>query len=383
MKEALKMTLTKSRNEKEERMNRILEDSFINQYLQQETITDINFDGKKIMVHDNKIGPFTPEAQPSIKEVNQLMTQIANVQGRQLNNSNPIMDTEIGYLRVNAVHDAVSPDGITFSIRVSRPRLAITEISEMTVGKRKEVEELLKVLVSARSNIIISGETGAGKTELQKLLVNYIPDNSPIVLIEDTRDSHIKALYPNKHIKSWQTLLSDERDKKIAIYDLVKAGLRNFPKWMIVSETRGREAAEMLDSAKTGHSIVTTLHATNAIDIPSRLISMIRQAPSYAQSTDQIVGKDVTKFLRFGIHLEATLEEDGIVRGIKELVEFTDYSESGAVGNYLYRCKSIYDPETDSYRLTEQFGKLSDETITMLQDKKLYHLLPDVFKTGE
>lgn len=222
--------MVKIKQEREERIEQILQNSFINQYLEQETITDINFDGVKLTLHDNKKGPIVPKEQPTLEEVRRLMTQITNVQGKQLNNSNPIMDTEIGYLRVNAVDDTVSPDGMTFSIRVSRPRLAITGIAEMTAGQVKEVEDLLNVLILAHGNIIISGETGTGKTELQKLLVNYIPDDELIVLIEDTRDSHIKALYPRKNIKSWQTLTSDEREKKVTIQDLVKAGLRNFPK---------------------------------------------------------------------------------------------------------------------------------------------------------
>lgn len=375
--------MVKIKQEREERIEQILQNSFINQYLEQETITDINFDGVKLTLLDNKKGPIVPKEQPTLEEVRRLMTQITNVQGKQLNNSNPIMDTEIGYLRVNAVDDTVSPDGMTFSIRVSRPRLAITGIAEMTAGKVKEVEDLLNVLILAHGNIIISGETGTGKTELQKLLVNYIPDDELIVLIEDTRDSHIKALYPRKNIKSWQSLTSDEREKKVTIQDLVKAGLRNFPKWMLVSETRGAEAGDMLDSAKTGHSIITTLHATGAMDIPSRLMSMIRQSPSYSQVSDQIIGKEVTKFLRYGIHLEAHLEEQGIVRRIKEIVEFTDFTERGTVGKYLYRKKNVYNEKTGEYELVEEFGELSDETLSFIHDRKLYHFLPDVFKPKE
>lgn len=371
------------KSERDQKVEKLLEESFLRPFLKKETITDINFDGHKLVLLDNKLGPLLPESQPTVEEAKRLMNQIANIQGKQLNNSSPVMDTEIGYLRVNAVDESVSPDGMTFSIRVSRPRLAVSDIRDMTSGNVQEVEDLLSILIQARSNIIVSGATGTGKTELQKLLVRYIHDDEMIVLIEDTRDSHIKALYPEKSIKSWQTLNADGREKKVEIQDLVKAGLRNFPKWMLVSETRGKEAADMLDSAKTDHSIITTLHATGAMDIPSRLMSMIRQSASYAQVSDMIIGKEVTQFLRFGIHLEAAQEEEGIVRRIKEIVEFNDYTEKGAVGTYLYKQKNTYDPRTDTYQTVEEFGTLSDETLNVLHDKKLFHLMPDVFKPAD
>lgn len=372
-------------DDKVEQINKILHESFLKPWLaDDQNITDINYDGVKIQLLDNKVGTIRPKKQPTQEEVRRLINQIANIQGSQLNNSAPIMDTEIGYLRVNAVDDSASPDGITFSIRVSRPRLAIGDISEMTVGRKQEVSDLLDVLIKARSNIIISGETGTGKTELQKLLVGYIDDDDLIVLIEDTRDSHIKALYPNKSIKSWQTLTSDDRDRKYEISDFIKAGLRNFPKWMLVSETRGSEAADMLDSAKTSHSIITTLHSTGTIDTPSRLLSMVRQSPAYTQATDVILGREITKFLRFGIHLERDVEQTDegsrVVRRIKEIMEYTGYDESGPTGTYLYRAVSKYDEKTGEYKIVEEFGTLSETTIAELQDKRVYHMLPDIYK---
>lgn len=373
-----------SSKEKDEQIHRIIYQSFLGTYLKMDTVTDINYDGHKVQLLDNMVGPIRPKEQPTQDDVKRLLNQIANVQGRQLNTSNPIMDTEIGFLRVNAVDSSASPDGITFSIRVSRPRLAIPDISNMTVGGRPEVSDLLNSLVKAQSNIIISGETGSGKTELQKYLVGYTEDDDLIIVIEDTRDSHIKALYPEKNIKSWQTLTSEDRERKYGISDFVKAGLRNFPDWMIVSETRGEEAGDMLDSAKTGHPIITTLHATSAIDIPSRLMSMIRQAAAYRQVTDMVVGQEITKFLRFGIHLasvsEKTPEGTRIVRRIKEIVEYTGYSPEGPMGNYLYRAVNQYNESIGDYEMVEEFGALSETTIHAMKDKRIYHMLPDLFK---
>lgn len=365
--------------EQDERIQQILKGSFINQYLEDEGVTDISYNGKKLTLQHNQKGRYAPEKQPDTEEVKKLIKKIADAQKKELTNSEPIMDTEIDFLRVNAVHDSVSPDGMSFSVRVSRPRLAVSSISDMTVGNTQAVEDLLKILVYAGSNIIVSGRTGAGKTELQKLLVNYTKDDDIIVLAEDTRDSHIKRLYPQKDIKSWQTLLSDEREKKVTMQDLVRAGLRNNPDWIIISETRGEEAADMLDSAKTDHSNLTTIHAKGAMNIPSRLIPMIRSSEAYAVMNDMLVGREIVEFLRFGVHLQLEIADGKISRHIKEIVEFTDFTEKGAEGRHLYHHLNVYDEATGTYHSKEVFNPLSDESLTMLRDKKLIHLLPDVF----
>src|SRR5690625_2003878 len=271
----------------DKRIKQILEESFLQEYLRDKGITDIRWNGTDLRLQHNEKGYFRAENQPSINQVKRITKQISDIQKREFTNSNPILDTEVGYLRVNAMHEAASPDGMSLAIRVSRPKIAVRSINELTATKNADIEQLLKVLVQAGSNIIISGRTGTGKTELQKYLVGFIGDDVPIVLAEDTRDSHIKKLYPKKDIMSWQTLLSDDRDKKIAMQDLNKAGLRNNPDWFIISETRGEEASNMLYSAKTDHSIITTVHAKVAMNIPSRLITMIRQASAY-QSMDEL-----------------------------------------------------------------------------------------------
>lgn len=364
----------------EDRVKTILNQSFIKEYLEDEGITDISFNGTTLWLQHNEKGRFRASVQPSLQEVRKLAKQIADIQKKEITNSEPILDTEIGFLRVNVMHDVISPDGMSFSIRVSRPKLAISSIRDLTVGNRPEIEELFKVLIKAGSNITISGITGSGKTELQKLLVGYIPDNQKISLIEDTRDSHIKKLYPEKDINSWQSLKYEDETKNISIRDLIKAGLRNNPDWLLVSETRGEEAADMLDSAKTGHFIITTLHAMGAMDIPSRLIPMIRSSKAYAIMNDQLVGKEIVDFLRFSVHLEMEIRDGKIERRIKEIVEYTDFTTRGAVGSYLYRENKNYNELTGEYSVEEEFNELSNKEIKKLKDKQIYHLLPDVFK---
>ena len=358
--------------ELQDRIQEILESSFLNQYLKEPNITDISFNGTEMFVQNNVKGRYKTEYQPDQDEVFQLGKKIADEMGKEFTNNNAILDTELAYLRVNFIHSSVSPSGCTFAIRISRPKLAIQSLEQLA---NEDVAKLLEVLIKADTSVVISGKTGSGKTELQKLLVGFI--DKKITLIEDTMDSHIKELYPEKDINSWRTLMEETRENKVTYNDLIKAGLRNNPDWLIIAETRGTEAYDMVESALTDHSIITTLHAKKAQAIPSRLLSMIGQK---YQVNELILGKDIVNTLKFGIYMTMRETENGIERFIREIVEFTDFTEKGVEYIPVYAIESEYDEKTNDYIEKLVTNPLSKETINELKYKGLYHLLPDVFK---
>ncbi|MDF2558071.1 MAG: type secretion system protein [Bacillales bacterium] len=352
---------------------KILKDSFLNEFLSDNGITDISFNGSSLNLQHNLKGRFRAGMQPDAKDVFQLIKRIADIQGKDFTPTNPILDTELSYIRVNAIHDSISEKGISFSIRLSPPRLALKDPSDVST---EEVSQLLKVLIEAKTNIIISGSTGSGKTELQKTLVGFIPNHQKITLIEDTRDSHLKTLYPEKDINSWKTLKEYHRENTITEYELIKAGLRNNPDWILVSETRGLEAYEMLESALTGHSILTTIHSNSAEQIPSRLIRMICRG---YKLNELLLGKDIVSALRFGIHMQTVFTEQGIKRFIKEIVEFVDFNDKGALAIPIYQSSRNYNQNSNKYIVNSSTGKLSAETIQRLTNEELIHKVPKCF----
>lgn len=361
-----------------ERIQKGLEQSFLGKYLKDDGITDISYNGTDLWLQHNQKGRLKPNEQPSIEAIEQLIKQITDIKNVEFTHTFPRLNVDMGYLRVNAMHPAISPDGLTFSIRVSKPRLAVENITAWVKNDRTEIGDLLNVLVLAGKNIVISGRTGTGKTEFQKLLVDFIPNNEKITLIEDTRDSHIKKLYPEKDVNSWQTIKDT-----FSMSNAVEEALRNNPDWIIVAETRGVEAADMLDAAKTDHSIITTLHATGAMNIPSRFIPMIKRSSAYQTISEHLIGKELVELMRFGIHLKSDFVNGRIVRTLKEIVEFTDFNEKGAVGNFLYREEEMFDELNGTYHTKQSFNTLSNKTISELKDQRLYHLIPHVFIHGE
>lgn len=369
------------KEEREQQVNEIIKSSPIYKYLDDD-VTDINFDGRNLRLQYRN-GTYTiVNNPPKAHEIMQFVTRIANASESVLNTAYPIMDTEFGFLRVNAQHTAVSPDGVTMSLRISKPKLVVDNIREFTYENSIVLEELFKVFVLAEINLILGGRTGSGKTEFQKLLARYISDSAITFLIEDTRDSHIKALYPDKIIYSSQTLLSKQRKEQITMSDLVKSALRNNPDWTIIAETRGREAADALDSVKTDHSIITSIHIKGAKSAASRMIPMIRQDERYAAMSDMAIGSEIVQFMNISVYLRPIDLEDGTKqRVIKEIFEFTHYTEAGGQGHYLYRITQEYDEETNTYQYKQIFNPLSEATLDVLKDKRLFHEVPKIFRT--
>ena len=94
--------------------------------------------------------------------------------------------------------------------------------------------------------VVISGETGAGKTTLVRALTNVLPVDTRIVVIEDTRELNLGA-DPRRAdaVLEWETREANiEGVGQITQRELVRHALRFNPHWLIVGEVRDGDAAQ-------------------------------------------------------------------------------------------------------------------------------------------
>ena len=120
-----------------------------------------------------------------------------------------------------------------------------------------EGARLLAEAVAARRNILIAGGTSSGKTTLANaLLAEMGALDERVILIEDTRELQSPA--PD-------TVALRTRAGAVTMADLVRSTLRLRPDRIIVGETRGGEALDMLKAWNTGHpGGIATVHANSA-----------------------------------------------------------------------------------------------------------------------
>lgn len=335
--------------------------NILDEIFNKETITDVSFNGKDLYIQDNLKGRYKYKNEISPDMVENYIKQLVYENNQKFNDEEPILDSEYPKLRINSVHKTLSTYGTTASIRSSKASVRIKDYD--TLFAPIQVMKLLEACVKAKCNILISGITGSGKTELQKYLCKFISDNDKIVLIEDTLDSHLKTLYPEKDIFSWKT--NEKLENKIGFDQLIKAALRNNPNWIIISETRGSEAYSMLKSALSGHNIITTLHSKGAKNNVERLIHMCREKYNLDQL---LLGNMIADIFDIGIHLDYEIDELGVTRYIVEVVEYLSYDNNGV------KCNSIFEREVKINKNNDKYEYLTDYKYNYISDS-LYNKL--------
>lgn len=283
------------------------------------TITDIGYNGTDLIVESNdRKYIYTSDANVDDAYIIRLVNKFAHANNRDFTQKNPIFDGKFENVRVNAMYGTNTTSGVTMSLRIVRPQLALREETFFTFAPQY-IFDLFKSMVEVKANFVISGETGTGKTELQKMMAGFIPFSQRVVLIEDVAETFLKEMFADKDIYSWIT------SPDVTITDLVKASLRNNPRWILVSETRGLEAYEMIQAVLSGHHIITTLHAVNAGAIPTRLINMAKMGYTFDEHG---LKQDILRYFDFGVHIIRGEYNGKTLRYLNELIYFDEFQNT-------------------------------------------------------
>jgi pilus assembly protein CpaF len=175
--------------------------------------------------------------------------------------------------RVNAIIHPLALDGPILSIR--RFRVNVLSVNDLVANHslNSAMVELLKGMVRARLNLVISGGTGAGKTTLLNILSANIPPDERIVTIEDSAELQMQQ----PHVVRLETRPPNIEGKgTVTQRDLVRNSLRMRPDRIIIGEVRGSEIYDMLQAMNTGHDgSLTTIHANSTRDVLLRLETLM------------------------------------------------------------------------------------------------------------
>jgi pilus assembly protein CpaF len=208
------------------------------------------------------------------KHLLRIIDKIVSTVGRRIDESQPWVDARLeDGSRVNAIIRPCAVDGPALSIRkFSRDPLTLQKLVDGGALTEKAAG-ILRGLVEARLNILISGGTGSGKTTMLNALSAYIDDSHRIVTIEDAAELQLQQ----DHVVRLETRPSNtEGSGAITQHDLVRNALRMRPDRIIVGEVRGAECFDMMQAMNTGHDgSMTTVHANTPRDAVGRLEQMI------------------------------------------------------------------------------------------------------------
>jgi pilus assembly protein CpaF len=203
-----------------------------------------------------------------------IIDKIVSQVGRRIDEAQPIVDARLlDGSRVNAIISPLALDGPALSIR-RFGRHVIT--SDEMVANRTITRTMLRFLaacVEAKTNILISGGTGSGKTTTLNALSRFIPEDERIITIEDTAELQLQQ----RHVVKFETRPpSLNKTGGIGQRQLLRTSLRMRPDRIIVGECRGAEALEMLQAMNSVvEGSMSTVHANSPRDAFSRLEAMV------------------------------------------------------------------------------------------------------------
>ena len=206
-----------------------------------------------------------------------IIEKIVSAVGRRIDESSPMVDARLrDGSRVNAIIPPLALDGSSLSIRkFSKDKLQIQDLVEKR-SLTPEIAELLRGIVEARLNILISGGTGCGKTTILNILSGFIPADERIVTIEDSAELQLRQ----EHVVRLETRPPNVEGRgEVTQRDLVKNCLRMRPDRIVMGEVRSGECLDMLQAMNTGHDgSLTTIHANTPRDCLTRVETLVAMA---------------------------------------------------------------------------------------------------------
>jgi pilus assembly protein CpaF len=208
------------------------------------------------------------------KHLMRVIDRIVSAVGRRVDDSSPMVDARLpDGSRVNAIIPPLAVDGPLLSIR-RFPAERLKAENLLTIRSlTRPMLEFLEHCVRSRLNMLISGGTGAGKTTLLNVLSSFISERERIVTIEDAAELQLHQ----EHVARLETRPPNVEGKgAVKQRQLLVNALRMRPDRIVVGETRGEEALDMLQAMNTGHDgSLTTVHANTPRDALSRIETMI------------------------------------------------------------------------------------------------------------
>lgn len=313
-------------------------------------IEDISCDGvgTPVFVVHRKYGSIkTNIAFDGTDKLREFVIKMAERSGRYVSYAEPILDGTLpDGSRVSAtIAGDVATRGPTFTIRKfgEKPLSPVEQIKGNTANA--EILAYFWYLVEHGANMLFVGATATGKTTFLNSVCMFIPPERKVVSIEDTREIRI----PHEH---WVSGLArtgfgiptptGEKYGEVTMFDLLRESFRQNPDYVIVGETRGKEAYVMFQGMASGHTSFSTFHANSVDAVIKRLTSPpIELSPTLIESLNVVTIMTHTK--------------EKSTRRVKEIVEVVsvDPRTEEVKTNLVF----MWNPSTDT------FEKVNDSQI--------------------
>ena len=276
--------------------------------------TGVYADRGGVVQHIPLSSPYTNERLTAAIE------RVARILGQDLTSQNPILNTRLpDGSRVAVVGAPSSINGPTLTIRKFNRWYTSDELIQ--VGSlTADVRDTIVSLMLQKKNGLISGGTGSGKTTMMKAILDHVPANERLVIIE--QPAELKVSHPNA--VRWEAVEEIPGQVAITPSELVAAALRHRPDRIIMGEIRTECGYDLLQAMNTGHGgTLSTIHAKSACDALNRLSNLALSArPNLNHG---FMRSETAEAIDFVLHCER--DHTG-QRRVRELITVSGYDHA-------------------------------------------------------
>ncbi len=221
-----------------------------------------------------------------------VVRRMLHVSGMVLDNASPAIlghlskNIRIAVLKTPLVDEDV---GVAASIRIVNPQSMKKEDFIRGGTATGPMLDFLAECLRYGISVCVAGATSSGKTTLAGWLLTTIPDNKRIFTIEN--GSRELALVRQKDGKVCNsvihtlTRMSENEKQNIDQDIMLDMALRFNPEIICVGEMRGPEAYAAQESARTGHTVLTTIHSNSCEATWRRMATLCKRKYDMADNT--------------------------------------------------------------------------------------------------
>lgn len=240
---------------------------------------------------------------------------VASFNNRDFDETSPILNGNLpDGSRINVIGEPFSHGSPSITIRKYIRSIKSFDDDHNIFGLGPKWVEFLKAAISAKTNIIVSGGTGVGKTTLLNLLINEMSPADRIISIEDTRELTIP--FPN--VVRLEVFTDRKGREGLTPRELVQNTLRMRPDRIIVGEVRGGELFDLLQVMNTGHDgSMSSIHANTPGECISRMENLFLMAGF--EVPFQVIRKQISQAIDFIIQLDRDREGKRVITEILEI----------------------------------------------------------------
>jgi len=254
----------------------------------------------------------------TVEQLASFVEKLAQKTGRYISYATPLLDGTLpDGSRVNATYTTdVTSKGPTFTIRkfTKTPWTPIQLLNMRTISP--EMLAYFWLLMQYKTNVMIAGGTGTGKTTLLNAIAFFIPPEARVVSIEDTRELNLPR-------ENWlpsvaRTGVSTTGVGEVDMFSLLKNSFRQNPDYVIVGEIRGKEAFVLFQGMASGHASISTMHADSVEAVIRRL-----ETPPISLNPTLVNELDVVLIMTHAI------VKGQETRKLREVIEITEVKSDG------------------------------------------------------